>query len=104
MDTAKIEKFSGWIELSIHISPGASKNAITGTRLGAIAMKISAVPEKGKANEELIAFLAKTLKIPKRRISIIRGFSSRDKTVRIDGLSPEDISTHLGVKTKIVER
>lgn len=77
--------------LEVKITPNASKNEILrweGTRL---VIKIQGVPEKGKVNENLIAFLAKTLKIAKSQIKIIAGQTSRLKKLEIQGPSPEQI-------------
>ena len=48
-----------------------------------LKIKLKAVPEKGKANEELISLLSKTFKIPKSQISIIQGLKSTHKKVSI---------------------
>lgn len=50
-----------------------------------LAIRVSAVPEEGKANKALIAFLAKSLKLPKSAIHLISGGTSRKKRLRIDG-------------------
>jgi hypothetical protein len=49
-----------------------------------IKIRIKAVPEKGKANEELIKFLSKELSIPKDKITIISGKSTQLKLIRFD--------------------
>jgi hypothetical protein len=56
---------------------------------------VSAPPVKGKANEELIAFLSKVLDISKSKIGIIRGHTARNKVIAIDGLSQEDTMKRL---------
>ena len=68
----------------LKIITGAPKNEIIGL-YGAdtIKIKIAAQPEKGKANDELIRFLSKKLKIPANRIRIIKGLSSHNKLVEI---------------------
>ncbi len=49
----------------------------------------------GKANKALIAFLAKTLSLPKKRVRLRKGEKSRDKTFAIAGLKPEDVVERL---------
>jgi uncharacterized protein (TIGR00251 family) len=66
--------------LDIKVTPGASKNEILDVREGRLRVKIAAAPEDGKANAELVSFLAKTLGIAKKDIAIIRGEKSRLKT------------------------
>ena len=81
--------------LRIRLTPNASKCAVLGTfadASGAVFLKISitAVPEKGKANAELIKFLSKTLKQPKTAFSFISGETDRYKKILLNSpLTPE---------------
>lgn len=70
------------IILTLRISPNASKNEIIKEDAG-IKVKITAQPIDGKANKALIEFLSKQFKIPKSYFEIIRGETSKDKTVLI---------------------
>jgi uncharacterized protein (TIGR00251 family) len=74
---------SGRRLLDIKVSPGASKNEILDVREGRLRVKIAAAPEDGKANAALVSFLAETLGLAKKEISIIRGEKSRLKTAAI---------------------
>jgi uncharacterized protein (TIGR00251 family) len=56
----------------------------------AIKIKLRAPPVEGKANAALRSFLAEQLNISERAIALERGKKSRDKVIRIDGLSDED--------------
>lgn len=80
---------SGFFLLSVRAVPNAKKTQFAGTVGGSVKIKIQAVPEGGRANEELEAFLAGTLSLPKRGVSVVRGETSRDKVLRIDGCSRE---------------
>lgn len=72
------------ILLKIKVFPGASCNGFTGeTADGWLKISISAPPEDGKANLELIRFLAKTFKIKKYQLELVGGQSSRRKIVRL---------------------
>lgn len=75
------------MNLKIYIQPGAKKNEIVGPHGDAIKIKIKAPPLEGRANEALIEFLSETLGIAKSKIEIIRGHTSRQKLVSIDGLT-----------------
>ena len=77
------------MQLDIRVHPRASHNAIEvdGER---VIVRITASPEFGKANDAVIALLAKRLRVPKSGVRIVRGVKSRDKRVRIDGLSTVD--------------
>ena len=68
--------------IKLKISPNASKNEIIKTEDG-VKVKITAQPIDGKANKCLIEFLSKTFKIPKSSIEIIRGETSKEKTLLI---------------------
>lgn len=91
-----IEAIKGGVRLHLFIQPKASKNEITGPHNGELKIKLTAPPVDGKANAELIAFLAKTFKIPKRQIHLIRGETGRHKTVEIEGLELNQVQAVLG--------
>lgn len=67
--------------LKLKISPNASKNEIVKNDDGSVKVKITAQPVDGKANKALVEFLSKTFKIPKTSIEIVKGETSKDKTV-----------------------
>ncbi len=72
------------IELRIKVIPKSSRNEIVGTMAdGALKVKITAAPEKGKANAELCAFLAKHYGVSKSAVAILSGETSPLKLVRI---------------------
>ena len=71
------------LKIKLRISPNASKNEIIKNEDGTIKVKITAQPVEGKANKALIEFLSKEFKIPKTSIEIVRGDSSKDKTLLI---------------------
>ncbi len=75
--------------LHVKISPNAKKNSIEGFLDNILKIKIHAEPDKGKANSELIQFLAKKLSIPKKNISIISGHTTRIKKLSIEGISSQ---------------
>jgi len=78
------------IYIEVKVIPNAQKSSIAGWEGKRLKVRINAQPEKGKANDELIAFLSKTLKIPKSSISILKGESGRLKTLIISGISPNE--------------
>lgn len=69
--------------LVVKVTPNARKNAFEGFHAGALKVKIQAPADKGKANEALIEFLAKSLHISKSHIRIVSGQSSRLKKLEI---------------------
>lgn len=73
--------------LRVKVIPKASKSEIVGWEGEVLKVRLKAVPEKGEANEELIRFLSREFKIPKSSITIVRGHTSREKTVLIKNLN-----------------
>jgi uncharacterized protein (TIGR00251 family) len=80
------------IRLTIKVIPNARENAIEVVQDGLLKVKIRAAPDKGKANEALICFLAEFFHLAKSRIRIVSGLTSRLKKVEID--AKEDIWNH----------
>lgn len=69
----------------VKVTPKAAKNEIIGWEGDLLKVRLTATPEKGKANNSLIALLSKKLKIAKSRIHILKGETSRNKLVEIEG-------------------
>jgi len=83
------------VEISLYIQPKASKTEIIGEHNGSLKIKIKAPPVDGQANAEVIEFLSKALGIPKRQVEFLKGDKSREKKVRILGLSLEQVRSAL---------
>ena len=81
--------------LSVRIHPGARKNAITGTHDSSLKISLTTPPIEGRANEALIAYLSDKLHLPKSRIAILSGETSRTKTLRIIGKSAAEVQAAL---------
>lgn len=78
------------ILIKIRISPNASKNQIL-VDGDVIKLKVTAQPIENKANKAVIEFLSKSFKIPKTSISIVKGETSKDKTIFISTSDKEKI-------------
>ena len=76
--------------------PNAKKTQFAGTLGEAVKIKVQAVPEGGRANAELSAFLAETLGLPRRAVYVVSGETSRDKILRIDGCPRERAAAKFG--------
>jgi len=83
--------------LTIKAIPGAPKNQVCGWLGDALKIKIQAPPVEGRANEALGEFLAEALGVHRRAVTLVRGDTSRHKTVRIDGLDLAEVKRRLGV-------
>jgi uncharacterized protein len=74
--------------LNLRVSPGAKRASIEGPYgEDAIRLKVAASPVGGKANAEVERFLAELLGVPRSDVAVIRGTSSKDKTVLVRGLA-----------------
>lgn len=83
------------MDLDVRVIPRAGRSGFGGLRDGALLVRLAAAPVDGAANDELIALLAKTLRIPKRDITIVSGERSRSKRVRIAGIDREQALSRL---------
>ncbi len=88
-----IRATSGGVELDVTVVPRASRSRVVGTLGDRIKVQLAAPPVDGAANDELVALLAELLDVPSRAITIVRGQTSRRKTVRIEGGDAEAIRT-----------
>ena len=72
--------------LKLRVSPGARRPGIGGRYGDAWKVRVAAPPEDGRANDAVLELLAKTLDVPRARLALVSGHSSRDKIVVLDGL------------------
>ena len=77
------------VRITVSVQPGSAKDQLVGYRDNVLKIKVKAPPEKGKANQCLIEFLAKQLGVKKNAISIISGQTSTVKSVQVLGVSAE---------------
>ena len=82
-------------QIEIKAAPNASRSQIVGWLGDTLKIRLAAPPVDGKANLELTRFLAQTLGLPKTAVTLATGAASRQKRVRIDGLSREDVTARL---------
>jgi uncharacterized protein len=73
------------IVLTLHVQPGAKRTEVAGTHGVALKVRLAAPPVDGKANAELLRFLADAFGVPLRRATLVRGETSRRKVVRVVG-------------------
>jgi uncharacterized protein (TIGR00251 family) len=82
--------------LPLFVTAGAKRTEVIGTHEGGeIRLRLSAPATEGKANRELIAFLARSLDLAPSRITLVRGSSSRHKLLEIDGMTSEEVLARL---------
>jgi len=83
--------------LSLKAIPNAPRNEVVGWLGDALKVKVHAPALEGRANEELCEFLADALGLPRRAVTVLRGDKSRQKLVRLEGLTLAEARTRLGV-------
>lgn len=77
--------------LPVRASPGSKRDAIAGEHAGALKVAVTAPPDKGKANEAIVALLSEVLKLPKSNITLLSGATSRQKKFSIAGIDQETL-------------
>jgi uncharacterized protein len=70
--------------LTLHVQPGAKRTELAGTHADALKIRLAAPPVDGKANAELLRFLADAFGVPLRNVTLLRGESSRAKVVKVE--------------------
>ena len=77
---------------AVRIVPRASRTEIAGEHEGAFRIRIAAPPVEGAANRELIRLLAKKFKFPQGSVEIITGTTSKNKVIRINGATLDQLT------------
>lgn len=78
-------------EVPVRLIPRARANEISGERNGVLLARVTAPPVDGRANAALCRLVAKRARVGVRSVSVVRGTSSREKVVRVEGISSEDL-------------
>src|SRR5271170_95794 len=93
-----IHETAGGATLAVKVHPRAKKNAITGEVGDALKVALTAPPVDGKANAACIEFFAKLLNLPRSSVTIAAGHASRNKVIRVAGLSAGEVRQLLNIK------
>jgi uncharacterized protein (TIGR00251 family) len=89
-----VEK-NGRLVFNIKVAPGSSKTEVVGIYNGMLKVRLSAAPEKGKANQALIRLLSEKFNIPKAQITITAGLTSKIKRVSVENITSQTINAIL---------
>ena len=81
--------------ITLRITPSASRDAVVGWQGDVLRLRVAAPAQRGKANEAVLRLLAAALGIERRRLRIVRGHTSRQKVVSVDGLDEAQIRARL---------
>jgi uncharacterized protein len=90
-----ITESGGAVQFGVRVVPRAGRTAVAGVKEGALVVRLAAPPVEGAANEALVRYLADIIDRPKRDIAIVSGQKSRDKRVRIHGLTARELDAKL---------
>jgi uncharacterized protein len=83
------------VTFALKVHPRAKKNAITGELGDALKVSLTTPPIEGRANEACVEFFAKLLKVPRSSVTIASGQTSRNKVIRIAGVTPQQVRERL---------
>jgi uncharacterized protein len=86
-------------DLAIRLQPRAKRNAIVDEREGVVRVSVAAAPVDGLANAALCKLIAKRAGVARGRVSVVRGERSREKTVRVEGVTSSELRSALGLTT-----
>jgi len=84
------------VTFAIKVHPRAKKNAITGELGDALKVCLTTPPVEGRANDACIEFFAKLLKVPRSSVTIASGQTSRNKVIRVAGVTGQQVRDRLG--------
>ena len=84
-----IHETSVGVTFAVKVHPRAKKNAITGAVGDALKVSLTAPAVDGKANDACVEFFAKLLNVPRSSVTIAAGQTSRNKVIRVQGLSAD---------------
>ncbi|MBI2165470.1 MAG: DUF167 domain-containing protein [Chloroflexi bacterium] len=85
--------------IAVRVVPNASRSEVAGYAGGVLRVKVASPAREGRANEALVLFLARELGLRRSQIAIVRGFSARDKLVRVEGMEQGALEARLAVVT-----
>jgi uncharacterized protein (TIGR00251 family) len=88
----------GEVRLAVRVQPRASRDRICGVHGDRIKLQLTAPPVEGAANAAVLALIAAWLAVPKRAVSLVRGGTSREKTIAIATDQPAQLSAKIEAK------
>lgn len=91
----RLDSLDSGTRLRVRVSPGAKKEGLLGVYGQALKIAVRAPAEKGRANRAVVDLLADALGVPAARLTVVTGLTSRDKTVSVAGVAPEDLRERL---------
>ena len=81
--------------IALRVQPRARRTGVTVSESVAVTVRVSAAPERGKANAAVVEALAHALEVPPSAVEIVRGHSARDQVVAVEGLTQDEAMSRL---------
>ena len=81
--------------LRLRVAPGSARAAVVGRHGDAWKVRVAAAPERGRANDAVVALLAETLGLPRGGVRVLSGHTARDKVVELAGIDAGEADRRL---------
>jgi uncharacterized protein len=94
--TIPLDESGSGVTFAVKVHPRAKNNAITGEFGDRLKVSLTTPPVDGRANEACIKFFAKLLKVPRSSVTIASGQTSRNKVIRVAGISAAELRNRIG--------
>src|SRR5262245_26488978 len=83
------------VNFAVKVVPAASRTSVIGVEGEFLKVRLAAPPVKGRANQALVELFSKALSVPQSQVHIIKGLSSRQKTILVEGYDPRQFQKFL---------
>ncbi len=93
----EIRETASGVSFAVRLQPRAKKTAIIGEMDGALKLGVTDPPIEGRANDALVRFIADLLKVARSSVTIAAGESNRNKVIRVEGVTAEQVRFRLKV-------
>jgi uncharacterized protein (TIGR00251 family) len=105
--TSPLRPGKGGLLLSLRVTPRSSRDEVTGIHVApdgtvSLAVKVTAVPDKGKANKAVIETLSRACRLPKSAFTLVVGHSDRNKTLLVTG-NPAELEAFIARVSAVKE-
>ena len=94
----QVRETASGLEVRLHVQPRAKHSEICGVHNGALKVKVTAPPVDDAANRAIVEYFSKLLGIPRSGLDIVSGLKSREKTLRVNGLSLPGFLDRIGAE------
>jgi uncharacterized protein len=103
VEEAAIRERDGAVTIAVRVQPRAARTGLAGVQGGALKIRIAAPPVDGEANDECVRFLARALGVGRSSVEIVAGHSSKNKLVRVRGITAGEARSRLGLDTEVTK-